>query len=208
MPLQSLHGKSSNAPACSHSAIRLLMSLFSTFASQGFSYLASLSTLPPQLIFTTTPQDTTSRFLAVELSVTPMPSRKQVVPVTDGDTGELIVNKKVKVDVSHVRLRCVDFPDEVLRALVGAVRNTGRDAANINTARPKGGKGAGYETDAGAKLAGSIPAAERLEFGVQGERWDMKGVYVLDSIVCRGTGKRGIGSKERARYGTWFYYSL
>jgi len=38
-----------------------------------------------------------------------------------------------------------------------------------------------------------------LEFGVQGERWEAKGVYCLDSVISRGTGKRAVSKKELAR---------
>ncbi|KAG9049987.1 hypothetical protein FS837_008167 [Tulasnella sp. UAMH 9824] len=176
-------------------ALRLLTTLFSTFASQGFSYLASLHCLPPQLIFTSTPADVSSRFLAIEISVTPLQSKKQKVPVTDPDTGEFILEKKVKIDISHVRIRCVDFPDDVLRTVVGAVRNTGREGAGINTSVKKKGDEADIERDARASHLGN----ELLEFGVQGERWDMKGVYTLDSVICRGTGKRAVSRKELAR---------
>lgn len=174
--------------------------MFKTFAAQGFSYLASLHSLPPQLIYTSTPADHQSRFLAVELLITPLNKKKQRVPVTDPDSGEFILTKKVKVDISHVSIRCVDFPEDVLRAVVGAVRNTGRDAAGINTKKPHKDGAKEYETDGESKLNGmGGPAAELLEFGVQGERWDMKGVYVLDSVICRGTGKRAVSSKELAR---------
>lgn len=176
-------------------ALRLLTTLFSTFASQGFSYLASLHSLPPQLIFTSTPPDVSSRFLAIEISITPLPSKKQKVPVTDPDSGEFILEKKVKIDISHVRIRCVDFPEDVLRTVVGAVRNTGREGAGINTSVKKKGDEANNEKDGRSSSYGN----ELLEFGVQGERWDMKGVYVLDSVISRGTGKRAISSKEVAR---------
>lgn len=175
-------------------ALRLLTSLFATFASQGFSYLASLHSLPPQLIFTSTPADVSSRFLAMEISITPLQSRKQKVPVTDPESGEFILEKKVKIDISHVRIRCVDFPDDVLRTVVGAVRNTGRERAGINTTVKKKGDETDIEKDRASHFGNEL-----LEFGVQGERWDMKGVYVLDSVISRGTGKRSVSQKELAR---------
>ncbi|KAG8898742.1 hypothetical protein FRB99_007189 [Tulasnella sp. 403] len=176
-------------------ALRLLTTLFSTFAAQGFSYLASLHCLPPQVIFTTTPADNSSRFLAMEITVAPLPRKKQKVHVTDPDSGDFILSKKVKVDISHISVRCVDFPEDVLRAVVGAVRNTGREGSGLHTkVPPKRESGKGYDTD-GDEAARS----ELLHFGVQGERWDMKGVYVLDSVICRGTGKRAVSRKEIAR---------
>lgn len=128
-----------------------------------------------------------------------MQSKKQKVPVTDPDTGEFILEKKVKIDISHVRIRCVDFPDDVLRTVVGAVRNTGREGAGINTTVKKKGD----EADMGADARASHLGNELLEFGVQGERWDMKGVYTLDSVICRGTGKRAVSRKELARSRTY-----
>jgi len=93
----------------------------------------------------------------------------------------------------------------VLWAVVGAVRNTGRDGAGLHCkVPPKGGAkpGSKAETDdedgLGA-LGGAASGSELLEFGVQGEKWDTKGVYVMDSVISRGTGKRAVSRKELAR---------
>ncbi|KAG8870981.1 hypothetical protein FRB97_009193 [Tulasnella sp. 331] len=182
-------------------ALRFLTTLFTTMAAQGFSYLASLHCLPPQIIFTTTPADTNSRFLAVEISVSPLPSKKQRVYVTNNETGQPIMTKKVKIDISRVNIRCVDIPTDALRAVVGAVRNSGRDASGLHT----GGNAAKkYSDSKGGEVSEAedehgTAASELLEFGVQGERWEAKGVYVLESVISRGTGKRALSRKEIAR---------
>ena len=103
--------------------------------------------------------------------------------------------------MSHISIRCVDLPDDVLRAVVGAVRNTGRDGAGINHTKRKSGSATDNESNRDSKSSGHHREAssELLEFGVQGERWDMKGVYVLDSVISRGTGKRAVSRKEISR---------
>ncbi|KAG9038183.1 hypothetical protein FRB95_002623 [Tulasnella sp. JGI-2019a] len=184
-------------------ALRFLTTLFTTFAAQGFSYLASLHCLPPQIIFTTTPADVSSRFLAIEISVSPLPSKKQRVYVTNNETGQPIMTKKVKIDVSRVSIRCVDVPSDALRAVVGAVRNSGRDASGLHTG---GGAAKKFiDSKGGGEMSGDEAAAasELLEFGVQGERWEAKGVYALESVISRGTGKRALSRKEIARSREW-----
>ncbi|KAG8932254.1 hypothetical protein FRC02_001394 [Tulasnella sp. 418] len=172
-------------------AMRLLTMLFATLAGQGFSYLAELHCLPPQLIFSTTPPDNHSRFFCVELNVTPIARRKQMVSVLNDD-GEVIERRKVKLDIARVGIRCIDVPSDVLKAVIGAIRNTGREGAGVHT----GTKPGGYDSE-GDEI--DHDRSELLEFGVQAEKWETKGVYYLDSVISRGTGKRSSGRREVAQ---------
>ncbi|KAG8899246.1 hypothetical protein FRB99_006847 [Tulasnella sp. 403] len=165
-------------------------------------YVFASSPIPPAAV--------TLHFLAMQILVTPLKPKKitqhlriearKPRRVVDKATGQPLVvpgwtvkdplsdkpttlkTTTIKLDVSHVEIRCVDFPVPVLKSVLAALR--GVTVALDSSMRRE-------DSPDPSKKGKPVP-----EFGVVHESWDSTSVYILNAVLNRGTGRRSLGKDD------------
>ncbi|KAG8903802.1 hypothetical protein FRB99_002728 [Tulasnella sp. 403] len=158
-------------------ALRILVTLFSTLADHGYSFMAATQS-PQQYIFYATPTRVhpPNCFLAMEIRIY-SPKRTRVVPKkpsrlsslwnsaswSTAGTASSLLHGDHALDWAHtsrVEMRCVDFPLPLTQALISAVRN-----------------------------ANPVSMYHRWEAAAIEEKWNAPSIRVLEALVRRGEGR-------------------